>query len=362
MNSEEQKMNMMNYFSKAILVVLSAVMLTACSESTDSEELVVYSGRSQALVDPLVDDFKEQTGIDIKVRYGNDAELLAVMSEEGDQSPADVYWANTTGALANASQQQMLTTLPDSLISKPAAYRSSSGKWVPVTVRFRVLAYNPANVDTSALPESVLDLPEMEEFQGRVGWTPTYSSFYDFITALRLTESDEVGKNWLSNMQSLDPKAYSSNTPMVQAILAGEIDMGLTNHYYVIQTKYGGKEGYFEDHEHYGEAEPDPNASIETYHFAKGDIGNLALVTGASQLQTADSPELAQRFLSFLLSKQAQEYAAESVNEYPVMDNVTLPDYMLEAEEALQLSPDYDFEQLQQLEGTLNLLREVGII
>lgn len=354
-------MSMINYFSKALLVVLSVSMLVGCGETSD-DELVVYSGRSQALVDQLVKDFRAETGINIEVRYGNDAELLAVMNEEGDQSPADLFWANTTGALANASQQDMLVPLPDSLTSKPAAYSVSSGEWVPVTVRFRVLAYNPNAVDPSDLPDSVLELPEMSEFEGKVGWTPTYSSFYDFITALRLTEGNDTAKEWLAGMQELNPKAYSSNTPMVQAITAGEIDIGLTNHYYVIQTKYGGKEGYFEDHEHYGEKGPDPDASIETYYFSKGDIGNLALVTGASQLQTADNPELAQRFLSFLLSKQAQEYAAESVNEYPVIREAELPEYMLNAEDALELSPGYDYEQLQQLEGTLNLLREVGLI
>lgn len=354
-------MSIRNHFSKLAVLALTALLFSSCAESS-SEELVVYSGRSQALVEQLVADFKKETGIDIEVRYGNDAELLAVLGEEGDQSPADVYWANTTGALANASQNGRLATLPDTLANKPDSYTSASGKWVPVTVRFRVLAYNPSAVDVDDLPDSVFDIPEMEEFEGRVGWTPTYSSFYDFMTTMRLNEGDNVAREWLEAMQELNPKAYSSNPPMIQAILAGEIDIGLTNHYYVIQTKHGGKEGYFEDHEHYGEEGPDPDANIETYHFAEGDIGNLALVTGASVLQTAEHPELAHQFLDFLLSKKAQEYAATSVNEYPVIEDVILPDYMWDAERAIKISPDYDYEQLQQLEGTLNLLREAGII
>src|SRR6056297_3619662 len=104
----------MEQLTKVFFTALTVFLIGSCTQST-SDQLVVYSGRSQALVDQLVEDFKKQTGIDIEVRYGNDAELLAVMSEEGDQSPADIYWANTTGALANASQQKMLTTLPDSL-------------------------------------------------------------------------------------------------------------------------------------------------------------------------------------------------------------------------------------------------------
>lgn len=354
-------MSLLQRFIQYSLIGLCVFLLFGCSES-DPDELVIYSGRSQALVDELVADFKEQTGVNVKVRYGNDAELLAVMGEEGDRSPADVYWANTTGALANASQQNMLVTLPDSLLNKPDSYTSSSGEWVPVTVRFRVMAYNPNNVDPDDLPDSVLDLPQMEEFEGRIGWTPTYSSFYDFITAMRLTEGDDIARNWLQDMIDLNPKAYSSNTPMVQAIAAGEIDIALTNHYYILRMKQGGEEGEYEDHEHYGEEDPNPKASIDTYHFASGDIGNLALVTGAAQLQTADSEELAQQFLSFLLSQQAQEFAAQAVHEYPVIREVELPKYLLDEEEAFELSPDYDYEQLQQLEGTLNLLREIGLI
>lgn len=354
----------MNYLKALFLSVLAGISVlftTSCSQQS-ADELIVYSGRSQALVDDLVKEFKEKTGADIKVRYGNDAELLAILNEEGDKSPADVIWANTTGALANATEQDLLATLPDSLLSKPAAYTSSSGKWVPVTVRFRVLAYNPEEIDSTDLPESVMDLPDMDQLRGRIGWTPTYSSFYDFITAMRLEKGNEATRRWLLKMQQLNPKAYNSNTPMVQAVAAGEIDVALTNHYYLIQMKYGGAEGYYEDHEHYGEDEPDPNARFQTYHFAEGDIGNLALVTGAAQLKTADNSELAQQFLSFLLSKEAQEFAAKSVNEYPAIRGVSLPDYMLDEEAAFELSPDYDYEQLQQLDETLNLLREAGLI
>lgn len=354
-------MNSLKTLLSVSLALLVSLSIVSCSQES-ADELIVYSGRSQALVDDLVDQFKKETGANIKVRYGNDAELLAILNEEGDKSPADVIWANTTGALSNATEQDLLTTLPDSLLAKPAAYSSTSGKWIPITVRFRVMVYNPDNVDPSDLPASVMDLPDMEEFEGRVGWTPTYSSFYDFITAMRITQGEEDTRRWLLKMQQLNPKAYNSNTPMVQGVAAGEIDIALTNHYYPIQMKYGGAEGYFEGYEHYGQPEPDPEANYETYHFEEGDIGNLALVTGAGQLKTADNAELAQQFLSFLLSKEAQEYAARSVNEYPATKGVNLPEFMLDEEEAFELSPDYNYEQLQQLEETLNLLREAGLI
>src|SRR5699024_6683335 len=118
----------------------------------------------------------------------------------------------------------------------------------------------------------------------------------------------------------------------------------------------GGGEGEYEDHEHYGTAEPSEQTPIETYHFQEGDLGNLALITGAAELQTSGNSEAAQQFLSFLLSRHAQEYAAQSVHEYPVVRGIPLPEYMLEEDKAFNLSPDYNYEQLQQLDGTLNLL------
>ena len=326
------------------LMVLLTVMSISCSQQT-SDELIVYSGRSQALVDGLVEQFKNETGVDIKVRYGNDAELLAILNEEGDKSPADIFWANTTGALANANQNEMLADLPDSLLQIPVSYTASSGKWVPVTVRFRVLGYNPNNLTEEDLPASVMELPNMEELNGRIGWTPTYSSFYDFITAMRLEEGRDATLNWLEGMQDLNPKAYSSNTPMVQAIAAGEIDMGLTNHYYILRVKDG----------------EEAASNIATHYFDAGDIGNLALVTGAGVMKTSDESELAHRFLSFLLSNQAQQYAAETVHEYPVIRDIEVTDIMLGEDQAFELSPDYDYEHLRRLDETLDLLREAGL-
>jgi len=341
------KNRLMNYLKTilfSVLIASMALLTFSCSQES-ADELVVYSGRSQALVDGLVEQFKEETGVNIQVRYGNDAELLAVLNEEGDKSPADVFWANTTGALANANQNDLLADLPDSLLQTPASYSASSGRWVPVTVRFRVLGYNPNNLSEEDLPESVMDLPNMEELEGRVGWTPTYSSFYDFVTAMRLEEGRDATMNWLEGMQNLNPKTYPSNTPMVQAIAAGEIDMGLTNHYYILRVKDGG----------------DAGSNIETHYFTAGDIGNLALVTGAGVLNTSENSELAHQFLSFLLSEQAQRYAAETVHEYPVIRGIEVTDIMLGEGQAFEISPDYDYEQLRQLDETLDLLREAGL-
>lgn len=353
--------------NRNILLVAVLLILSACSGQQD--ELVVYAGRSEALVEPIVEQFREQTDVPVQIRYGQDAELLAALQEEGSQTSADVLWANTVGALSAARNAELLQELPDSILTRPGAYTPSSGLWVPVTSRFRVLAYNTSAVDSSDLPDSVLDLPEMNQFEGRIGWTPTYSSFQDFVTAMRIVHGPDTTRTWLQDMQELNPEAYTSNTPMIQALSNGEIDVALTNHYYVLRLKYGGGEGEYEEEEEEeeeaGEEEEggaQPDAPVGTYHFESGDVGNLALVTGAAQLSTSDQPEAALEFIRFLHSETAQRYAATEVNEYPVVDAVELPDYMLPADRALRLSPQFDFERLRNLDETLTMLREVGLI
>jgi iron(III) transport system substrate-binding protein len=143
--------------------------------------------------------------------------------------------------------------------------------------------------------------------------------------------------------------------------------VALTNHYYVLRLKHGGGEGEYEgeeegEEEEEEEAAPRRNAPVETYHFEDGDLGNLALVTGAGRLQTSDQSAEAHRFLRFLLSERAQAFAATSVNEYPVIPGATVPDYMLPVEEALRLSPEYDFERLEEIDATLEMLRDVGAL
>ncbi|MCH8030401.1 MAG: substrate-binding domain-containing protein, partial [Bacteroidetes bacterium] len=229
----------------AVLALFLVLPFAACTSDSggsggDGDPLVIYSGRKSVLVDPLVEQFTEATGIAVEVRSGSDAELVAALQEEGDASPADLYWANTAGALGVAGEAGLFSQLPDSILSKPDGYVPSSGLWVPVTVRFRVMAYDPGRVTPEFLPASVMDLPNNDAFRGQIGWTPTYSSFQDFITAMREIHGEEATRNWIEGMKALEPKAYPSNTPMLEAMMAGEIMVGLTNHYYVLRVVHGG--------------------------------------------------------------------------------------------------------------------------
>lgn len=321
----------------------------AAPRADASGPLVVYAGRREVLVGPLVERFRAATGIDVQVRYGSDAELLAALAEEGAASRASLFWANTAGALGAARTQGLLSAAPDSLLARPAGFVPSGGAWVPVTVRFRVLAYAPDRVDAASLPARALDLPAQAALAGRIGWTPTYSSFQDFVTALRVVHGEAAAREWLDGVRALRAKAYPSNGPMLEALAAGEIDVALTNHYYVMRAQA--------DDAHAGRA---PRLAI--HHFETGDVGNLALVTGAGILARAPHPTAAARFLSFLLTPEAQAFAATEVQEVPVMAGAPAPAGFLAPDAARALSPALDFERLADLDATLALMRAAGLL
>lgn len=308
------------------------------------QSLTIYTGRGQGLVDPLIQQFGRETGIDVKVRYGSDAQILAALEEEGSRSPADIFWGNTAGALGIAGERGLFIKLGSSLTRLPVAFVPGSGTWVPLTVRLRVLAYNPGKIKADELPTSLLDLPRMSRFKGRIGWTPTYSSFQDMVAAMIVLYGETRTRQWLMDMKALEPRSYPSNPAMLEAMRAGEIDLAPTNHYYVQRYVRAGQA-----------------QNLATHYFANGDVGNLALVTGAGILKTSKNLASANRFLLWLLSARGQQYFASEVIEYPVISNTVLSSGLLPLNQALAKGPKIDFEKLR-LDSTLRLLREVGLL
>lgn len=327
--------------NKCRVLIFVALALWGLAQA-QPQSLTVYTGRGQGLVEPLVKQFEAETGVKVNVRYGRDAEILAALQEEGARSPADIFWANTAGALGAASERGLFIRLGDSVTRIPTSFVPASRQWVPLTLRLRVLAYNPSRVKPEDLPRSILELPRLTRYKGRIGWTPTYSSFQDMIAAMVSQFGEARTRQWLSEMKALEPKAYASNPAMMEAIRAGEIDLASTNHYYIQRFVRAGQ-------------------AIGTYYFADGDVGGLALVTGAGILKTSKNLSAANRFLLWLLSSKGQQFFTSEIIEYPVARGMVLSSNLLPLNQAVAKSPKLDFEKLP-LDTALKLLREAGLL
>ena len=185
------------------LVGVLGLFLTVWTvNATDTRELVVYSGRSKGLVHPIIKQFEKETGITVKVRYGNTAQLAVALLEEGEKSPADLFWAQDAGALGAVSKQGLFQKLPESILSKvPDKFRNVEGTWAATSGRARVLAYAPERVKAEELPNSIFDLTD-EKWKGRIGWAPQNASFQAFVTAMRVLEGEEKTEEWLRGMKA----------------------------------------------------------------------------------------------------------------------------------------------------------------
>ncbi|MEE3229158.1 MAG: extracellular solute-binding protein [Chloroflexota bacterium] len=217
-------------------LMTAGVILVSCSSQAVEVEgtpgsLVVYSGRSESLVQPIVDQFVTASGIEVKVKYGKTAEIAAVLMEEGNNSPADVFWAQDPGGLGAVAEAGMFVELPANVLSNvDSKFQSKSGDWVGVSGRARVIVYNTATIDPEKdLPSDLWGFVE-PEWKGRLGWAPTNGSFQAMVTALRSTWGEEKTKEWLVSIMANDVAVFPKNTPQVVAAAAGEIDVGFVNH------------------------------------------------------------------------------------------------------------------------------------
>lgn len=308
-----------------------------------SGTLTVYSGRSESLVGPLIERFRQESGIDVQVNYAGTSELAATILEEGDASPADVFFSQDAGALGALATEGRLATLPDSLLEMvDERFRSEDGLWTGVSGRARVAAYDTRVLEEGDLPASVRDLTN-PEWKGRIGWAPSNASFQSFVTAFRVLEGDDAARAWLEGVLANEPKVYENNVQALEGVAAGEIELALINHYYLM-----------------GALTEQPEMPVANYFFPGGDPGSLVNVAGAGILTTAKNRAEAEQFVEFLLSEESQRYFADSTHEYPLVEGIEADERLTPLDEIE--SPDIDLSQLADLQGTLTLMQEAGVL
>ena len=306
------------------------------------EPLVIYSGRSESLVDAVIQQFSQATGIEVEVKYAGTSQLAATLLEEGGNSPADIFFAQDPGGLG--AVEGMLSILPDRILSRvPDWAHSPQGKWVGLSGRARTVVYNPERVSEEELPDDVWDFVN-PEWKGRIGWAPTNASFQTMVTAMRALWGEEKTTEWLEGVQANNPTIYPKNTPQVAAVAAGEIDAGLVNHYYLFRFL----------------AEEGEDFPARNYHPRAGGPGATIMVAGAGILDSSDNRDSAEKFLEFLLSRVGQQYFAGQTFEYPLVEGVKTPHVLTPLDEINH--PSISLKDLADLEGTQRLLRETGVL
>ncbi|MCU1498953.1 MAG: hypothetical protein JWM47_2906 [Acidimicrobiales bacterium] len=343
------------------LVPLAAV-LGACGDSDDKastttapadtagpadktdlagETITLYSGRDEELLQPLIDRFSKETGIEVEVRYGNSAEMGAQLLEEGDATPADVFYSQEVGAVGVLAEADLLAELPQAVIDRvDERFQPGSGnEWVGVTGRSRVIVYNPDAIDAPAGVEELTD----PRYKGKVAIVPENAGFQAFVTGFRASRGEEAARQWLEDLLANDPITdIESNDDVLQAVENGDVPIGLINHYY------------------WARDERQPNMTSQLVFPEGDDPGGLVNATAAALTTKAADDPAALALVEYLLSEAGQTYFVEETFEYPVVDGIADPEG-IPALDDLE-GPELDLTDLESLEKTQALLTELGLL
>jgi len=276
-----------------------------CTTDTGTE-ITIYSGRTENLIEPVLDAFTCETGIPVAVRWGSSTELALLLDEEGDRTPADVYLSRSPGPVGFLEAGGLLQPLRSDVLDLVADdKRSANGTWVGFSGRQRVAVYNVDAIAADELPNSIFDLTD-EAWRGRVAIPATNGSFLDWFTVFRDQYGTDVATQWLDDMVANDATYYPNNRSIVEAAGRGEIDLGLVNHYYNYQEAAAlGADHRAENHDMGGE-----------------DIGGVLIITAATITSASQDVDEATELVQYLLSEPVQRYFTDETFEYPLAAGV----------------------------------------
>jgi iron(III) transport system substrate-binding protein len=300
----------------AVLAVVGCLLAgcgNALSLSSDGggQAITLYSGQHPQTTDEIVTAFEKETGITVRVRSDDEDVLAQQIVAEGSRSPADVIYTENSPALEFLQGKGLLASVDRStLTATPARYNSPQGRWVGVSARVSVLIYNPSLIRASQLPTSVMQLAE-PRFKGKLALAAGETDFQPIVTSVLRAHGRAATVRWL---QALKANAaghiYPDNETITSQVNRGAAALGIINQYYWYRLRA-----------EIGAA----SMHSKIAYFAPRDPGYVIDVSGAAVLKSSTHQAAAQRFLAFLVSRQAQEIiGGHSLSyEYPIASGVT---------------------------------------
>lgn len=301
---------MKSTFTAVLMFAIIAIMAFSVPTSKAvAGELVIYSGRHYA--DAIMEEFTRQTGIKLTFHRAGSVELYNRLIAEGDRTPADILITVDAGTLERARIAGILHPIASKAItdSIPAKLRAPDNSWVGLTIRTRVIAYNPERVTPAevALLKRFTDV-NLPQFRGRLGIRTGTNVYPQSHAATMIAQVGEHSTEmWLRGLViNAGDRIYPSDMRVVEAIAAGEVDIGLVNNYYVYR-------GWLDKRWNI----PRTRLAYIVPEQREGELGQAFNISGAGIIRTSKNKENAQRFIEFLTSKDANSRIAIDNHEYP---------------------------------------------
>ncbi len=317
-------------------------------------EITVYSGRTPDQIDLVFEQLEnEYDGLTINRDYDDNDVQVNQLIQEGEATPADVFYSQDPGALQAVTNEGITQALPTDVIDTVrASWRHPDGQWTGVSGRVRSVNYNSDRLDETdfdswdELPTDIFEYATDDRFEGIISTRPNSGTFRGFIQAMVEMEGEEATRQWVRDFMDQDPQLFTSGTDHAVAINRGGEDdpiIGLGNSYYAARI-----------------VNEDPDAPVRVT-FTEGDAGALFSVAGVAATQSVDDPELVAEFVRHLLAVEGQEFMMDDNGEFPVVEGV---DYVGPLPGPADLnSPDFDLTSFDmELQGARQLLEEEGML
>jgi iron(III) transport system substrate-binding protein len=318
----------------------TATPSTAASDVT----LTLYSGQHEDLAKALAEAFEKVTGVKVEVRAGSDADLANQIIEEGDRSKADLFMSEEPGQAAALDAKGLFSPVdPSTLALTDSRLNPKSGNWLAYAARSRVIFYNPNLIAEGDLPQSIMDLTD-PKWKGKFAYAPS-GAFVSTVTYLINTIGEEKTLDWLKGIKA-NGENLQKNGAVRDAVEAGQIPFGLSNHYYwyILAESKGG-----------------PDKMTSKVHFMSNDAGSLLLASGAAVLKSSKHQAEAQQFLAWLAQPDGgQKVIATTTPQYPASPDVKST-MGLKPLSDLQ-PPDVDQGTFGDVSKAKELITEAGII
>ncbi|WP_376695846.1 extracellular solute-binding protein [Wenzhouxiangella sp. EGI_FJ10305] len=284
-----------------------ASMESAEPAAAEPARLVVYTSRQPHLIEPLFDRYTEETGIDVDYINDSEAALIERLDAEGSKTVADVFMTVDAGNLWQATERGLLQPVESESLSAavPEALRDDQGRWFGLSVRARTIVYHPERVDAGEL--STYEDLAGDEWNGRLCLRTSQKVYNQSLVAMLIEHhgeegAEEIVRGWVDNLAT---EPFSSDTRLIEAIEAGQCDVGIVNSYYL-----GRK------------LAENPDYPVTLFWANQETTGTHVNVSGAGVTRHAPRPEAARALLEWLASTEAQAEFAQNNLEFPVNPNV----------------------------------------
>ncbi|WP_166361080.1 extracellular solute-binding protein [Pseudomonas akapageensis] len=288
--------------------LLAALALTVFGTGVQAaDEVVVYSSRIDELIKPVFDAYTAQTGVKIKFITDKEAPLMQRIKAEGENATADLLLTVDAGNLWQAEQMGILQPIKSTVIDAniPQQYRASSHDWTGLSLRARTIAYSTDRVKPEEL--STYEALADKKWEGRLCLRTAKKVYNQSLTATLIethgeAKTEEILKGWVSNLST---DVFSDDVAVLEAINAGQCDVGIVNTYY------------------YGRLHKQkPDLPVKLFWPNQADRGVHVNLSGIGMTKYAPHPEAAKALVEWMTGAEAQKMFAGINQEFPANPKV----------------------------------------